>query len=98
MGFAVLFHPDLYEDLKPLNQNIQETILSAMENRLGAEPMKYGKRLSRGLRGFWKLRVGQYRVIYRVEGTEVWVLKVGHRKDVYAAVKKRLGWTPRIGD
>jgi mRNA-degrading endonuclease RelE of RelBE toxin-antitoxin system len=77
MGYRLLFHPDVLDDIAPLSLKARDLILASMEERLSGEPMKYGKRLSRGLKGFWKLRVSAYRIIYRVEGDEVWVLKVG---------------------
>jgi mRNA interferase RelE/StbE len=41
------------------------------------------------LAGHREMRVGDYRVIYRVLGDAIIVLKIGHRKDVYGKVKQR---------
>ena len=41
------------------------------------------------LQGYWKLRVGDYRVVFKVEGAEVRNLGIGHRKHVYDAIAKR---------
>ena len=38
----------------------------------------------------FKLRVGDYRVIYRVQADKIIVLKIGHRKEVYSKVFSRL--------
>ena len=46
----------------------------------------YGKTLD----GYWKLRVGDYRVVFKIAGSEVWILGIIHRKKVYEAIKKRL--------
>ena len=35
------------------------------------------------LKGYWKLRVGDYRVVFRVVEKEVWVFGIINRKDVY---------------
>ena len=51
----------------------------------------YGQPLRRGLKGYRKLRVGDYRIIYRVEGEYVVILKIGHRKEVYPDAGKRKG-------
>ncbi|MBS3918437.1 MAG: type II toxin-antitoxin system RelE/ParE family toxin [Deltaproteobacteria bacterium] len=32
------------------------------------------------LRGYWKLRVGDYRVVFKIVDEEVWVLGIIHRK------------------
>lgn len=42
-----------------------------------------GKSLHGSLKGKFSLRVGDYRVIYRVEGNVVLLLVVGHRKKIY---------------
>lgn len=57
-------------------------------------PERYGAPLRGSLKGYWKLRVGDYRVVFKVVGTEVWVLTILHRKEVYEAVTTRLGWRP----
>ncbi|MBM4350370.1 MAG: type II toxin-antitoxin system RelE/ParE family toxin, partial [Deltaproteobacteria bacterium] len=45
--------------------------------------------LRKTLHGYWKLRVGDYRVVFKMEGEVVWVLGIIHRKKVYDAIKKR---------
>ena len=79
-------HPEVVEkDLPGLPANIQSRILDAIGERLGLAPDRYGKPLSSGLKGYRRLRVGDYRIIYRVQGSDVIVLVVGHRKEVYEA-------------
>ncbi len=34
------------------------------------------------LKGYWKLRVGDYRVVFKVSGQEVWILGIINRKEV----------------
>lgn len=62
---------------------MRSRIRRAIETRLTTEPHKYGVPLRRNLKGYWKLRVGDYRVVFLVEGEEVFVLIICHRKDVY---------------
>ena len=58
------------------------------------DPEAYGERLRDELHGYWKLRVGEYRVIYEVRKNivTVLVLKIGYRRDdeVYQQMAKRL--------
>lgn len=51
---------------------------------LGDEPKPHGSRKLSGREG-WRIRVGDYRVIYEIDDAaeEVTVLDVGHRRDVY---------------
>ena len=53
------------------------------------EPARYGLRLRRSLAGLWKLRVGDYRLVYGIHGSRVTVWAVLHRKVVYDEVGKR---------
>jgi mRNA-degrading endonuclease RelE of RelBE toxin-antitoxin system len=58
------------------------------------DPEGYGEGLKHGLKGFWKLKISHYRVIYRIDkGTvQVLVLKAGLRRDkeVYQEMLFRL--------
>ncbi len=89
--YKVVYHPDVPKhDLLKIPQNIKAIIRRAIEERLMQEPFMAGESLRHSLKGHRKLRVGDYRVIYRVQGSTVSVLKIGHRKDVYAQVFSRL--------
>lgn len=91
MDYTIIYHPDIpKEDLSGIPRNIKDTIRRAIETRLISEPFLCGEPLRQSLKGHRKLRVGDYRVIYRVEGDKIIVLKIGHRKDVYSKVFSRL--------
>ncbi|HEC68779.1 MAG TPA: type II toxin-antitoxin system RelE/ParE family toxin [Candidatus Omnitrophica bacterium] len=61
-----------------------------MEERLVVDPDKYGEPLKRGLYGYRKLQVGDYRIIYKVEKKNILIFKIGHRKEVYRRVHLRI--------
>jgi mRNA-degrading endonuclease RelE of RelBE toxin-antitoxin system len=90
-AFVLLFHPEVEGDLRRLPANVAERALTAIERRLGTAPDRYGERLRQSLRGHWKLRVGDCRVVYAIAGREVRVLGVMHRKEVYRRIEGRLG-------
>ncbi|MFH1504150.1 MAG: type II toxin-antitoxin system RelE/ParE family toxin [Candidatus Omnitrophota bacterium] len=91
MSYHLYYHPDIKkEDLPDIPKNIQERIRRAIEQRLSIEPIKYGEPLKRGLQGYRKLRVGDYRVVYRVDKERVIILKIGHRKEVYNRMHLRI--------
>jgi mRNA interferase RelE/StbE len=96
-GFETLFHPEFAGDLRRLPANVRERILTAVEKRLGRAPDQYGQRLRQSLHGYWKLRVGDYRVVYEIVGREVRVYGVLHRRDVYTDIVRRTarGWAQR---
>ncbi len=91
MAYTIIYHPDIpKEDLPKIPQNIKETIRRAIETRLLPDPFLSGEPLRQSLKGHRKLRVGDYRVIYRVQADKIIVLKIGHRKEVYSKVFSRL--------
>lgn len=95
MAYTIVYHPAvLGEDIPSINRNLQTRIMQAIEKRLTTEPTYYGVPLRHQLKGYWKLRVGDYRVVYQMRGQEVWIMKIDHRKDVYALSPQRLLWRP----
>lgn len=90
MPYYLFYHPDIYkQDLPGIPKNIKDRIKRAIEQRLLIEPMKYGGPLRRGLQGYRKLRVGDFRVIYRINKEKIAILKIGHRKEVYNKIYLR---------
>ena len=49
-----------------------------------------GIQIQKSLQGFRKLRVGDYRIIYKIEGESIIIFKIGHRREVYLNVFSRL--------
>jgi mRNA-degrading endonuclease RelE of RelBE toxin-antitoxin system len=54
-----------------------------MEADLLVEPLRVGKPLRRELEGMYSARRGVYRIIYEVIDTEIRVLRIDHRADIY---------------
>ena len=88
--FSLFYHPAVRkDDIPALPKAARDMIRRALEERLTKAPQEYGQPLRKTLKGYWKLRVGDYRVVFRIEGSEVIVLAIKHRKDVYGDVKGR---------
>ena len=91
MTFVLRYHPDVRDiDIPKLNRTLKKRIKKAIEERLSISPHQYGEPLRKTLKGYWKLRVGDYRVVYKVMGNEVWIFAIINRKDVYTKVIKRI--------
>ena len=92
MAFTLLYHAEVKEDTRQLDERLKKRIKTAIENRLTTAPHQYGEPLRKTLKGYWKLRVGDYRVVYKIVGNyEVWILGIRHRKEVYGKIEKRVG-------
>jgi mRNA interferase RelE/StbE len=73
------------EDIPALPKTIRERIKKAIESRLSADPVGLGKPLRYSFIGHRRIRVGDYRIVYRVDPHKgrVTVVFIKHRKDVY---------------
>lgn len=84
MAFKLPYHHNVVKnDIPALPKTMRERIKTAIEFRLTTSPESYGKPLKYTLHSLWSLRLGDYRVIYRIDDDEVVILKIGHRRDVY---------------
>ena len=91
MTFELRYHPDVRDvGIPQLNETLKKRIKNAIEERLSISPHQYGEPLRKTLKGYWKLRVGDYRVVYRVVRNEVWIFAIINRKDVYKKIIKRI--------
>lgn len=80
----VRYHPKVKsEDIPRLDSNIAIRIENAIRKRLTVNPIKYGYYLRGSLKGYRKLRIGDWRIIYRVVDKEIRIIAIGNRKDVY---------------
>lgn len=72
------------EDLPRLTGSVRKQVRAAIEKKLVSHPIEHGKPLRYSLRGARRLRVGDWRVIYKIEPPDVvLVVKIGHRREVY---------------
>ena len=70
------------EDIPKLG-SAKNRIKKAIEEKLARNPVEFGKPLRYSLKGCRRLRVGDFRVIYKIEGETVLIAKIGHRKEIY---------------
>ena len=82
------------EDFPKLDPPARLRILKGIRNKLATHPSEFGEPLSGLLKGFWKLRIEEYRVVYAIQQSQllVLVLKAGMRRDseIYLAAIPRL--------
>jgi mRNA interferase RelE/StbE len=78
------------EDLPNILEPWKSEIKRAIEKKLMTRPEVYSRPLRRSLKGYRKLRVGGYRVVFRVEGNQVKIFVIQHRSTVYNTTPERL--------
>lgn len=77
---------DLPDILEPWKSDIRK----AIELKLMTRPEVYSRPLRRSLKGYRKLKVGDYRVVLRIEDKVIKVFVIQHRSVVYKTVPERL--------
>ncbi|MEK9141704.1 MAG: type II toxin-antitoxin system RelE/ParE family toxin [Nitrospirota bacterium] len=71
------------EDIPDIPRNFRHRIANAIESRLTLQAHQYGAPLRKTLKEYWKLRVGDYRIVYKLDGDEILVLGIRYRETVY---------------
>ena len=91
MALKFKYHPDVKRsDLPKIDVRNRGMIKRAIEDRLATQPETYGKPLRKTLKGYWKLRVGDYRIVFKVSSNSIFIFGIIHRKEVYKLIKKRI--------
>ena len=91
MSYVIKYHPDVkVKDIPELDYAIKQRIKKAIETKLSKAPQDYGEPLRKTLKGYWKLRVGDYRIIFRISNDKVFILGIKHRKEVYKIISERI--------
>ena len=87
MGWTVKLSDEAKRDLKKLDKTTQKRITSFLLTRLQnrENPRASGKSLQGNFSGLWRYRVGDFRLLCRIEDGEliILVIEVGHRKEIY---------------
>ena len=85
--WRVEFDQDAARDLRKLGGDAQRRILRYLRERIATaeNPRRFGHALTGDLKGLWRYRVGDYRIVASIEDDRfiVLVVTVGHRREVY---------------
>jgi mRNA interferase RelE/StbE len=81
--YKIFFKKSVEKDFKVIPKNDLGKILDRIET-LAENPRPPGCEKLTGQQKY-RLRQGRYRILYSIQDDEltVWVVKVGHRKDIY---------------
>lgn len=83
--YKIEYLESVKQDFTSISKTNKEQIRKAIEKKLATNPIEFGKPLQYSLKALRRLRVGDYRIIFKIEeevGT-VLIVKVGHRREVY---------------
>ena len=86
LAWTLEFDSAARRELRKLPRNIGERILAALEQIAVLEdPRQRGHALTGPYAGHWRFRVGDYRIIVKIEGEKlvIVVIAIGHRREAY---------------
>lgn len=85
--YRVFLEKQVKKDFQKLDRNIQKLILDWIEKNLEnvENPRIKGKPLVGNLKNYWRYRIGDYRLITRIDDDKLLIIAIQckHRKDVY---------------
>ena len=83
-AYRIELKPSVVRELSGLQIRDRRRVARAIDF-LAADPRPRGVEKLQGSDDLWRIRVGDFRVIYTVQNARllVLVLRVGHRKDIY---------------
>ena len=82
MTGRILYKSSVSRDLKKIAPKDVERVLKRIRTVLGEDPQS-GERLHGDFEGLLKLRIGEYRVVYALSGSDVVVLRIRHRSKAH---------------
>ena len=85
--YSILLSKRAKKELSKLDKSVQSLIASWIQKNLQGtgNPRLHGKPLSEDKKGYWRYRVGNYRIIAEIMDEELTIIAVSiaHRSDVY---------------
>lgn len=88
MGWTLKFTEFAAKQFSKMDKTISKKIIAYLKERVVAQenPRTFGEPLAHDKAGLCRYRIGDYRVMCRIQDQDliVLVVRVGHRKDVYS--------------
>ena len=84
MSYEIIYHEAVVKiDIPLLGATEKARIKKAIEAKLSLRPEVFGKPLRKSIKGYWSLRIGDFRVIYKIASPKVKIFLIRHRSEVY---------------
>ncbi len=84
MKYEISFKPSVARQLRKLAKDIAKLISKKIDS-LADNPFPHGYTEMKGSKNFYRIKAGDYRIIYTVEHGELLILvvSIGHRREIY---------------
>lgn len=85
--YKIIYSHDFQKQFKKLDPSVQKLVASYIKKNLENtdNPRLHGKALIGDMKGLWRYRIANYRLITKIEDDDliIIILTFGHRKDIY---------------
>jgi len=82
MSYKLVYTRRAEKDIRKLDLSVKHQISKALL-KLQDNPLEHSEKLTNPEIGTYRFRTGDYRVVFDIEGKDIVVLRVGHRKEIY---------------
>ncbi|MFN8693487.1 MAG: type II toxin-antitoxin system RelE family toxin [Holosporales bacterium] len=87
MAWRIEWDEQALKELRKLGASAARDVIDYLRKRIAVadSPRRFGKALTSDKKGLWRYRVGDYRIVCRIEDEAlvVLVVRIGHRSKVY---------------
>lgn len=82
MKYRLVYTHRAIKDIDALDTTVRQRIGKSLQ-RYEQNPLPHAEPLKQSDLGSYRFRIGDYRVVFDLEGEEIVILRVGHRRDIY---------------
>jgi mRNA interferase RelE/StbE len=80
--YKIVFTQRALKDLKDIDQETKQRVAMKLKE-YSQVPLKHARKLIDSKIGTYRFRIGDYRVIFDIDGENIVILRIGNRKDIY---------------
>ena len=82
MKYRLIYTHRSIRDIDALGTSVKQRIGKTLL-RYESDPLQHAESLKQSELGSYRFRIGDYRVVFDIEGDEIVILRVGHRREIY---------------
>jgi len=82
VAFHLIYTQKAVDDINKLDSVVKKRLGKKLE-KFKENPLQYAKKLIDPKLGQYRFRIGNYRIIFDLEGDDIIILRVGHRSEIY---------------
>ena len=82
MTYRLVYTHRAIRDIDALDTSVRQRVGKTLL-RYGPDPLKHAEPLKQSELGSYRFRIGDYRVVFDLDGDQIVILRVGHRREIY---------------